>query len=111
MSDTITEIVLIVCGITFSYVLMKSIATNNIGRWVGGIILALILIVLGEMGVAFIMLGVLSKYVAFAALAVSYGLTDKVLGPKIGGMNIMQEIACSISFSTAVCGILGMFLV
>nr|DAP19706.1 MAG TPA: hypothetical protein [Caudoviricetes sp.] len=34
MSDTITEIVLIICGITFSYVLMKSIATNNIGRWV-----------------------------------------------------------------------------
>lgn len=111
MSDTVAEIVLIVCGVTFAYVLMKSIATNNVGRWVGGIVLALILIVLGEMGVAFVMFGVLSKYVAFAALAVSYGLTDKVLGPKIGGMNIMQEIACSLSFSTAVCGIFGMLIV
>lgn len=109
--DTFAEIILIGCGITFAYVLMNAITENNIGRWVGGIVLALILITLGEMGVTFVALGVLNKYVALAALAVSYGITDKALGPKIGGMNIGQEMACAFSFSTAVCGILGMFLI
>lgn len=110
MDDQIVGLIMYACTGVFSYCLVRTTNMNTAGKWISGIVLFLVIGVLGYVGLISILIGEMHKYVAFAALAVSYAVLDKGIGPKIGGLNLAQEIACSISFSLTICGLISLLI-
>ena len=106
MDDQIVGLIMYACTGVFSYCLIRTTNMNTAGKWICGIVLFLIIGVLGYVGLISILIGEMHKYVAFAALAIAYAVLDK----GIGGLNLAQEIACSISFSLTICGLISLLI-
>ena len=110
MEDRIVGVIMYLCTGVFSYCLVRTMDINKAAKWIAGILLFMVLCVLGYIGLLSILIGELHKYVAFGALAVAYAVLDKGIGPKIGGLNIVQEVTCSISFSLVICGLISLLI-